>query len=52
VLRVTATGRRIDAYEWVPAEIDGGVPEPRPPEDAATYVARWNALRKCTDLAA
>jgi poly-gamma-glutamate synthesis protein (capsule biosynthesis protein) len=52
VLRVTATGHRIDAYEWVPAVIEHGVPHPLPSEEAATAIADWNALRDCTDLTA
>jgi hypothetical protein len=52
VLRVTATGHRIDAYEWVPAIIENGVPHPLPPDEAATAIADWNALRECTDLTA
>lgn len=51
VLQVTATGRDIDGYGWVPAKIKGGVPEPLPPgADADKAVADWNALRDCTGL--
>jgi poly-gamma-glutamate synthesis protein (capsule biosynthesis protein) len=52
VLRVTATGRSIDAYEWVPARIQGGVATPLPPgppSDAER--ASWSSLRDCTGLA-
>ena len=53
VLQVTATGRDIDSYSWVPARIKGGVPEPLPPgADADQAVAEWNALRDCTGLTA
>jgi poly-gamma-glutamate synthesis protein (capsule biosynthesis protein) len=53
VLQVTATGRDIDAYSWLPARIKGGVPEPVPPgPDADQALADWNALRDCTGLAA
>jgi poly-gamma-glutamate synthesis protein (capsule biosynthesis protein) len=49
VLLVTATGRRIDGYEWVPARISGGIPHPiRSGRSAA--VAQWRALRSCTGL--
>jgi len=52
VLQVTATGRRIDSYQWTPARIRGGVPQPLegPPADEA--IATWNGLRGCSDLAA
>lgn len=53
VLQVTATGRDVDAYSWLPAQIKGGVPEPVPPgPDADKALADWNALRDCTGLAA
>jgi len=52
VLQVTATGRDVDAYSWVPAQIRGGVPKPLPAgPDADRAVADWNALRDCTGLA-
>jgi hypothetical protein len=52
VLVVTATGRDIDAYAWVPAEIRGGVPQPLEPGAAAdAAVAEWNDLRECAELA-
>ncbi len=51
VLQVTATGRDIDAYSWVPARIRGGVAEPLPAgTEADEAVADWNALRDCTGL--
>lgn len=51
VLSVTATGRDVDAYAWVPAEIQGGVPRPLPPgPEADVAVADWNALRDCSGL--
>ncbi|MGI8794991.1 MAG: CapA family protein [Acidimicrobiia bacterium] len=53
VLQVTATGRDVDAYSWLPAQIKGGVPEPVPPgPDTDKALADWNALRDCTGLAA
>jgi hypothetical protein len=51
VLRVTATGRQIDSYDWVPAQIRGGVPQPLDGEAAERSVAAWNDLRGCTGLA-
>jgi hypothetical protein len=50
VLRVTATGRQIDSYDWVPAQIRGGVPQPLDGEPAERAVAAWNDLRGCTGL--
>jgi poly-gamma-glutamate synthesis protein (capsule biosynthesis protein) len=49
-LLVTVTGRHVDRYEWRPALIDNGLPEPRQGADAAAAVRRWNSLRACTDL--
>jgi hypothetical protein len=49
-LLVTATGRHIDHYQWRPAVIENGLPEPRHGEDAAAAVQGWNGLRACTNL--
>jgi poly-gamma-glutamate synthesis protein (capsule biosynthesis protein) len=52
VLVVTATGRDVDAYQWVPARITGGVATPIPPgPEADAEVTHWNELRACTGLA-
>ena len=52
VLVVTATGRDIDSYQWVPAHIRSGVATPLPPgPDADAELAHWNELRGCTGLA-
>ncbi|MBP6135129.1 MAG: CapA family protein [Candidatus Microthrix sp.] len=55
LLEVTATGRRIDGYRWIPAVInDDAQPIPVPP-DVRPYrglMNDWNALRTCTDLTA
>jgi len=50
VLEVTATGRRIDRYSWVPAEISNGTPSPLTGEAAADAVVGWRALADCTNL--
>jgi poly-gamma-glutamate synthesis protein (capsule biosynthesis protein) len=49
VLEVTATGRRIDRYRWVPARISGGIPYPLTNGRSAA-VAQWRALRSCSRL--
>jgi len=52
VLRVTAVGRRITGYEWVPARISGGLPralgEPARSQDLAEFANR----RACAGLGA
>ncbi|MFM7616947.1 MAG: CapA family protein [Actinomycetes bacterium] len=52
VLRVTAVGRRIVGYEWVPARISGGIPralgEPARSQDLAEFANR----RSCAGLGA
>ncbi|MDQ1398168.1 MAG: hypothetical protein QOK20_100, partial [Acidimicrobiaceae bacterium] len=50
VLRVTVTGRRIDAYRWAPARLSGGVATPLSGSSAKSALSRWSALRSCTDL--
>jgi poly-gamma-glutamate capsule biosynthesis protein CapA/YwtB (metallophosphatase superfamily) len=50
VLRVTATGRRIDAYSWVPARIVDGVPRPLSGADRRSELFSWRSLRGCTGL--
>ena len=50
VLVVTATGRDIDAYEWKPAVIRNGVPDPLEGDEATAALDAWNALRACTNL--
>jgi poly-gamma-glutamate synthesis protein (capsule biosynthesis protein) len=52
VLMITATGRDVDSYQWVPARITGGVATPIPPgPEADSELAHWNELRACTGLA-
>ena len=50
VLLVTATGRRIDGYRWVPARIVDGVPRPLSATERRSEVAEWRSLRGCTGL--
>jgi poly-gamma-glutamate synthesis protein (capsule biosynthesis protein) len=50
VLEVTATGRRIDGYEWTPARIRNGAPTPLEGTAADTARAAWEAQRDCTGL--
>ena len=50
VLFVTATGRRIDDYRWVPAHIRDGVPRPLTGAARRSDVSAWHALRGCTGL--
>jgi poly-gamma-glutamate capsule biosynthesis protein CapA/YwtB (metallophosphatase superfamily) len=51
VLKVTATGRHIDNYEWVPALINGAnQPIPADAAAAQNLTASWNELRGCTGL--
>jgi Bacterial capsule synthesis protein PGA_cap len=50
VLKVTITGREVDAYSWVPARITDGVPVPLAGDAAAADLAEWNARRVCSGL--
>jgi poly-gamma-glutamate synthesis protein (capsule biosynthesis protein) len=50
VLFVTATGRRIDGYRWVPARIVDGVPSPMSGGERSGALASWRSLRGCTGL--
>jgi hypothetical protein len=50
VLFVTATGRRIDAYRWVPARIADGVPRPLSGAERSGELRSWRSLRGCTGL--
>jgi len=53
VLQLTAVGRDVDAYSWVPAVIRGGVAEPLPPgPEADAALGAWNELRPCSGLGA
>jgi len=50
VLLVTVTGRRIDAYRWIPARIGGGIPRPLTGSERQRELASWRSLRGCTGL--
>ena len=50
VLLVTATGRRIDTYSWVPARITRGIPVPQSGAVAAADLGSWTQLRSCSGL--
>jgi poly-gamma-glutamate capsule biosynthesis protein CapA/YwtB (metallophosphatase superfamily) len=50
VLEVTVTGRRVDGYRWVPAQISGGIPYPLSGSSRAQAISSWRSLRGCTDL--
>jgi hypothetical protein len=51
VLKVTATGREVDDYSWVPARITDGVPVPQTGAAADADRAEWNARRACSGIA-
>jgi poly-gamma-glutamate capsule biosynthesis protein CapA/YwtB (metallophosphatase superfamily) len=51
VLRVTATGRDIDTYEWLPARISGGIPHLLSGSAAAADNAAFASRRACSGLA-
>ena len=50
VLLVTATGRRLDAYSWIPARIRHGIPVPERGATAAADVREWVDRRACSGL--
>lgn len=50
VLQVTATGREVDAYSWVPARIMHGIPVPLTGDAAAADLAEWESRRSCSGL--
>lgn len=51
VLLLRATGRRVDAYTWVPARIVHGIPHPETGTAAAADLSGWAQLRTCSGLA-
>jgi poly-gamma-glutamate synthesis protein (capsule biosynthesis protein) len=50
VLKVTVTGRQVDAYSWIPARITNGVPVPETGAAATADEAEWEARRSCSGL--
>lgn len=52
VLTITATGRRIDGFEWAPAVIRDLVPVPLQGTEAEAELAAMDGLRECAGLRA
>lgn len=50
VLLVTATGRRVDHYSWIPARITHGVPVPEHGGTASFDLNTWTQRRTCSGL--
>jgi poly-gamma-glutamate synthesis protein (capsule biosynthesis protein) len=50
VLRLTLTGRRIDAADWLPARISNGIPTMLEGDEAAAAHAAWEDLRGCAEV--
>ena len=50
ILLVTATGRNVDSYEWVPARIVHGIPRPDTGSAAVTDEQTWIDRRTCSGL--
>jgi poly-gamma-glutamate synthesis protein (capsule biosynthesis protein) len=50
VLLLTVAGRAVTAAKWVPAQIEGGVPQQLTGAAAAGALEQWNDLRSCTGL--
>jgi poly-gamma-glutamate synthesis protein (capsule biosynthesis protein) len=50
VIKVTATGRDIGGYSWVPARISNGVPRMLTGVAADLAQADWQGRRACTNL--
>jgi poly-gamma-glutamate capsule biosynthesis protein CapA/YwtB (metallophosphatase superfamily) len=50
VLRVTATGREVNTYSWVPARIVHGIPIPAVSNAAAADITEWEHRRTCSGL--
>jgi poly-gamma-glutamate synthesis protein (capsule biosynthesis protein) len=50
VLLLTATGREVDAYSWVPTRITRGIPIPQTGAAAAADIAEWEKRRTCSGL--
>ena len=50
VLLVTAKGRSVENYSWVPARITHGLPVPEAGNDARADVKEWENRRVCSGL--
>ena len=50
ILLVTATGRHVDSYEWVPARIVHGIPRSETGGAASSDQSVWAARRACSAL--
>lgn len=50
ILLVSATGRRVNSYSWVPARISHGIPVPEAGPAAAADVQEWQKRRICSGL--
>ncbi len=50
VLTVTVTGRRVDAYDWIPGRISDERPDPLGGDAAAAERHAWDEQRGCTGL--
>jgi poly-gamma-glutamate synthesis protein (capsule biosynthesis protein) len=50
VLLVTATGRTVDKYSWVPARITHGLPVPQTGDAANADINEWENRRVCSGL--
>jgi poly-gamma-glutamate synthesis protein (capsule biosynthesis protein) len=50
VLLVTATGRTVDKYSWVPARITHGLPVPQTGDAANADINEWANRRVCSGL--
>ena len=50
VLKVSATGRRIDGASWIPAKITSGAPVPLEGNAKDQAEASWSRLKACTGL--
>jgi poly-gamma-glutamate synthesis protein (capsule biosynthesis protein) len=50
ILQITATGRHIDSYTWVPGRINDRVPSVLDGSAAQAGLDHWNSLRGCTGL--
>jgi poly-gamma-glutamate synthesis protein (capsule biosynthesis protein) len=50
VLRLSVAGRQVVSYEWLPARIVGGAPQPLTGDPAAHALSAWHGLRSCTGL--